>query len=235
MGGTLRTKREKRAEEGKACFPQPLRVPLNSPDGKGAVEHSLDDSIVTPLDGEQIRAGTVHRLMVGAVEKSGFSGKKLKEGGNCLDGMEPVSAIHLAVSGNILGQRAAKINIEQLHPPADAKDGLPGGKKAVNQFQLCVIPLRLQISRSGILLPVPPGLNVPAAGEQQRAAILRGVCGDRGACAVHCAVIVGKTLGITREINAIHSALLAVRSPYFMENEGRRFPLANREILWHNI
>ena len=149
--------------------------------------------------------------------------------------MEPVSAAELTVAGNVLGQCAAKINIEQLHPPADAKDGLPGGKKAVDQLQFCVIPLRLQVPGGGILLPVPPGLDVPAAGKQQRAAVVGGFGGDRGTYTAQCAVVIGKTLGVAREINAFHGVLLAVRSPYFMENGGGRFPLANRGILWHNI
>ena len=71
-------KGEKSPQETISCLSQPLRVPLDGPDRKAAVVHSLDDAILGPLDGKQTCTGMIHRLMMGAVEEGGFSTKGLK-------------------------------------------------------------------------------------------------------------------------------------------------------------
>ena len=204
-GGGFRALVQKTAEEVMPRISQPLRMPLDGPDGKRAVDHSLDDAVICPLDGQKLRGGVIHRLVVGAVDKLQ---RGRKGGRDAFQAVKPVGAAYLAVVRDILNQCAAKIDIEQLHPPADPQDGFPGGKKPLDQLQFFLISLRLQVAGGGVFLSVPPGFDVPATGEQKRAAILRGVCGDRGACAAKCAVVVGKAAGIAGKINAFHGSLL---------------------------
>ena len=53
-----------------------------------------------------------------------------------MDNVQMVAAAHLGVAQNVLVQRAAEIDVEELQAAADADDGLSRAQKFVNKSKL---------------------------------------------------------------------------------------------------
>ena len=59
--------------------------------------------------------------------------------------MQPVNAVNLTVALDVLTQRAAKIDVEDLQPAADADDRLSLAQEVVNQRELTRVACFVEI------------------------------------------------------------------------------------------
>ena len=113
----------------------------------------------------------------------------------------------------VLDQAAPEKDIDQLHPPADAKDRSAGGEKRAKEGKLR--PVQLPVDRQGALIRLsePGGVNISAAGQQESAEggqIRRmEVCFKGGMADGKCAFVVGCMFRDTGDEN-LHGRLLRV-------------------------
>ena len=90
-----------------------------------------------------------------------------------VDGMQPVNAVNLPVALDVLTQRAAKIDVEDLQPAADADDYLSRAQEVVNQRELTRVACFVEIFRAVQRLTVKARVHVAPAGQQQNVRVLR--------------------------------------------------------------
>ena len=74
--------------------------------------------------------------MVCTVDRAARSVQLAQKARHGVDGMQPVNAVNLTVALDVLTQRAAKIDVEDLQPAADADDRLSRAQEVVNQREL---------------------------------------------------------------------------------------------------
>ena len=118
-------------------------------------------------------------------------------------GMKTIPILALTVAGDILQQRAAKPNIDQLHSTANAEDFLPRPVELIQKQQLSPIPLRLDPKGCRILRAVKLRLHISAAGEKQHFR-LRGIFCDHTATAHNRVAIIQASIRSTRNIYTLH-------------------------------
>ena len=169
---------QKRPEESVSVYrlwpgppaPQALWMPLDRPHRQRPVEQCLDCAVRCPLDRLQPGPQPVRRLVVGAVDHGVLPIQHSQRRRRCPDRMQPVPSICLAVPRNVLEQRAAKEYVHCLKSPADPQHRPPQYREGLQQRQFLPVPCRVQAPGGRVLLPVPPGLQVPASRQQQRGA-----------------------------------------------------------------
>ena len=158
-------------------------MPLYGKNGKRIVADCLDRPVVCPLYGTQARAKPVNRLMVRAVDKTASAVERAEKRVIRVCAVHLINAMLLGVSGDVLMQRAAEIDVEELEPAADAENRPALGGKGSGQRELGGVPHLINAVCAAACLPVMPRVNITAAGQQQtvapcRIASVKG-CADR--------------------------------------------------------
>jgi hypothetical protein len=132
-----------------------FRVPLHAEHevvGLGS-DDGLDDAIRRPGDGAQVAAEFVNCLVMVTVDArcdaSGQLGQQavpvnLNAMGNPAKGAA-LLVLHdvFNLGGQVLKQRPATVDVEQLHPVADGKDGKPSGIGKAQQLKVGFVPFRV--------------------------------------------------------------------------------------------
>ena len=111
-------------------------------------------------------------LMVGAVDREARTVQRTQQSRCGMDNVQMVAAAHLGVAQNVLVQRAAEIDVEELQAAADADDGLSRAQKFVNERKLAFVTRFIDICRAVDLLAIKARVNVAPAGEQQKVCVL---------------------------------------------------------------
>ena len=120
----------------------------------------------------------IHRLMVKAVGQQFFlpliDFRQTAAGNEVHLVAEGMAAILLLMGragkggGDILMQRSAQDDIQNLHSAANGQDGHLAGKSLLNEGELHVIPVRIDAAALGRgLLAIAPGIHIHAAGEDK--------------------------------------------------------------------
>ena len=112
-------------------------------------------------------------LMVGAVDREARAVQRTQQSRCGVDGMQPINAVNLTVALDVLTQRAAKIDVEDLQPAADADDYLSRAQEVVNQRELTRVACFVEIFRAVQCLTVKARVHVAPAGQQQNVRVLR--------------------------------------------------------------
>ena len=111
-------------------------------------------------------------LMVGAVDREARAVQRTQQSRCGMDNVQMVAAAHLGMAQNVLVQRAAEIDVEELQAAADADDGLSRAQKFVNKSKLTPVTRCVDIGRAVDLLAIKARVNVAPAGEQQKVCVL---------------------------------------------------------------
>ena len=106
-------------------------------------------------------------LMVGAVDREARAVQRTQQSRCGMDNVQMVAAAHLGVAQNVLVQRAAERDVEELQAAADADDGLSLTQKFVNKSKLAPVTRFIDISRAVDLLAIKARVNVAPAGQQK--------------------------------------------------------------------
>ena len=124
-------------------------------------------------------------LMVGAVDREARAVQRTQQSRCGVDGMQPINAVNLTVALDVLTQRAAKIDVEDLQPAADADDGLSLTKKFVNERKLAFVTRFINVRRVAERATVKARMNVAPAGQQKEIRLpgrFRASCADEREC-----------------------------------------------------
>ena len=119
----------------------------------------------------------VDGLMVGEVDREARAVQRTQQSRCGMDNVQMVAAAHLGVAQNVLVQRAAEIDVEELQAAADADDGLSRAQKFVNKRKLTPVTR----GRAGDLLSIKARVNVAPAGQQKEIRLpgrFRASCAD---------------------------------------------------------
>ena len=103
-------------------------------------------------------------LVVRAVDREARAVQRTQQSRCGMDNVQMVAAAHLGVAQNVLVQRAAEIDVEELQAAADADDGLSRAQKFVNERKLAFVTRFIDISRAVDLLAIKARVNVAPAG-----------------------------------------------------------------------
>ena len=103
-------------------------------------------------------------LMVGAVDREARAVQRTQQSRCGMDNVQMVAAAHLGVAQNVLVQRAAEIDVEELQAAADADDGLSRAQKFVNKRKLTPVTRFIDIGRAVDLLSIKARVNVAPPG-----------------------------------------------------------------------
>ena len=106
-------------------------------------------------------------LMVGAVDREARAVQRTQQSRCGMDNVQMVAAAHLGVAQNVLVQRAAEIDVEELQAAADADDGLPRAQKFVNKRKLTPVTRFINVRRTADRAAVKARVNVAPAGQQK--------------------------------------------------------------------
>lgn len=156
-----------------------LRMPLDGDDGQRDVHDALDHAVRRAADCGKAAAEPVDRLMMRGID--GRAGTvQLKEE---VAAVQPavVDAVHLValfplVQGggvDVLADRAAQMNVDELKPFADPEHGLFLRHKKGEGLKLQDIQLGVDAARAVILLSEKDRRDVAAAGQQQMRGAVR--------------------------------------------------------------
>lgn len=111
-------------------------------------------------------------LMMGAVDRADRSVEAVQKGtGEALDWMMPVSVL-VPVNGTgrkVLNDSSAKIYIDDLNAPTDAKDWFVGFYKGVKKGELSLVQMGVNGLGAAIFLTEPGGMDIASAGQEQSA------------------------------------------------------------------
>ena len=124
-------------------------------------------------------------LMVRAVDREARAVQRTQKARRGMDNVQMVAAAHLGVAQNVLVQRAAEIDVEELQAAADADDGLSLTQKFVNKRKLTPVTRCVDICRAVDLLTIKARMNVAPAGQQKEIRLpgrFRASCADEREC-----------------------------------------------------
>ena len=119
-------------------------------------------------------------LMMRAVDREACAIQLAQKAGQGIDRVEAVGAVDPAMACDMLAQRAAEIDVEDLQPAANADDLTPGAKKIVDERKLARVAPLVDICRAVDRLTVKARVHITPAGKQQSVRALRR-SGERGA------------------------------------------------------
>ena len=111
-------------------------------------------------------------LVVRAVDREARAVQRTQQSRCGMDNVQMVAAAHLGVAQNVLVQRAAEIDVEELQAAADADDGLSRAQKFVNERKLAFVTRFINVRRAAERATVKARMNVAPAGEQQKVCVL---------------------------------------------------------------
>ena len=106
-------------------------------------------------------------LVVRAVDREARAVQRTQQSRCGMDNVQMVAAAHLGVAQNVMVQRAAEIDVEELQAAADADNGLSRAQKFVNERKLAFVTRFIDISRAVDLLAIKARVNVAPAGQQK--------------------------------------------------------------------
>ena len=117
-------------------------MPLHGKNRQIFVSDGLDRAVIRAGKNFKSRAQRIHRLMVRTVDDKSRAVQRAQEAAFGADRVQAVMSVDLAVAFDMLAQRAAEIDVEDLQPAANADDLTPGAKKIVDERKLArVAPL----------------------------------------------------------------------------------------------
>ena len=160
---------------------QTLRVPLHGKDGQRLMRDRLDRAVGSAGEDLQPLTQGFDGLMVGAVDREARAVQRTQQSRCGMDNVQTVAAAHLGVAQNVLVQRAAEIDVEELQAAADADDGLSRAQKFINERKLAFVTRFINVRRAAERATVKARMNVAPAGEQQKVCVLgrfRASCAD---------------------------------------------------------
>ena len=137
------------------------------------MDKALVDAVVADAQGDKSRAELTCGLMVCTVDRAARAVQLAQKARRGVDGMQPVNAVNLTVALDVLTQRAAKIDVEDLQSAADADDRLSRAQEVVNQRELTRVACFVEIFRAVQRLTVKARVHVAPAGQQQNVRVLR--------------------------------------------------------------
>ena len=111
-------------------------------------------------------------LVVRAVDREARAVQRTQQSWCGMDNVQMVAAAHLGVAQNVLVQRAAEIDVEELQAAADTDDGLSRAQKFVNERKLTPVTRFINVRRAAERATVKARMNVAPAGEQQKVCVL---------------------------------------------------------------
>ena len=111
-------------------------------------------------------------LMVGAVDREARTVQRTQQSRCGMDNVQMVAAAYLGVAQNVLVQRAAEIDVEELQAAADADDGLSRAQKFINERKLAFVTRFINVRRAAERATVKARVNVAPAREQQKVCVL---------------------------------------------------------------
>lgn len=120
-------------------------------------------------------------LMVGAVDRKARAVQRTQQPRRSMNDVQTVAAAHLGVAQNVLVQRAAEIDVEELQAAADADDGLSLTQKFVNERKLTFVTCCVNVRRAAERATVKARVDVAPAGQQQEIRLpgrFRASCAD---------------------------------------------------------
>ena len=154
-------------------------MPLHGKNRQIFVSDGLDRAVIRAGKNFKSRAQRIHRLMVRTVDDKSRAVQRAQEAAFGADRVQAVMSVDLAVAFDMLAQRAAEIDVEDLQPAANADDLTPGAKKIVDERKLARVAPLVDICRAVDRLTVKAGVHITPAGKQQSVRALRHF-GERG-------------------------------------------------------
>ena len=142
-------------------------MPLHGKNRQIFVSDGLDRAVIRAGKNFKSRAQRIHRLMVRTVDDKSRAVQRAQEAAFGADRVQAVMSVDLAVAFDMLAQRAAEIDVEELQAAADADDGLSRAQKFVNERKLAFVTRFIDISRAVDLLAIKARVNVAPAGQQK--------------------------------------------------------------------
>ena len=112
-------------------------------------------------------------LMMRAVDREACAIQLAQKAGQGIDRVEAVGAVDPAMACDMLAQRAAEIDVEDLQPAANADDLTSGAKKIVDERKLARVAPLVDICRAVDRLTVKARMHITPAGQQQNVRALR--------------------------------------------------------------
>ena len=112
-------------------------------------------------------------LMMRAVDRAARAIQRAQKTRRGVDFVQPVAAIDLAVPLDVLAQRAAEVDVEDLQPAADTDDLLSRAQEVADQHELARVARFIEAFRAVQRLTVRARVHVAPAGQQQNVRILR--------------------------------------------------------------
>ena len=160
---------------------QTLRVPLDSKDRKRLMRDRLDRAVGSTGEDLQPISQGFDSLMVRAVDCEARAVQRAQQARRGMNDVQTIAAAHLGVAPNVLVQRAAERDVEELQAAADADDGLSRAQKFVNKRKLTPVTRCVDIGRAVDLLAIKARVNVAPAGQQKEIRLpgrFRASCAD---------------------------------------------------------
>ncbi len=145
---------------------------MNAENASVFMFHSLYHPIFGCLCDGKTCSNPATALMVGAVDQAGVQIliEMGEEGARCIayrmDLILAVKAV-LICSLQVLDQSSAKIDIDDLHSSADAKNRFPGEDKGMEKRKLDTVQFPVRGIGALVFLSEPDRMDVTTAGKQQ--------------------------------------------------------------------
>ena len=133
----------------------------------------LDRAVIRAGKNFKSRAQRIHRLMVRTVDDKSRAVQRAQEAAFGADRVQAVMSVDLAVAFDMLAQRAAEIDVEDLQPAANADDLTSGAKKIVDERKLARVAPLVDICRAVDRLTAKARMHITPAGQQQNVRALR--------------------------------------------------------------
>ena len=111
-------------------------------------------------------------LMVRTVDDKSRAVQRAQEAAFGADRVQAVMSVDLAVAFDMLAQRAAEIDVEELQAAADADDGLSRAQKFINERKLAFVTRFINVRRAAERATVKARMNVAPAGQQEKICVL---------------------------------------------------------------
>ena len=127
---------------------------------------SLDRAVVRAGEDLKPRPQPPDSLMMRAVDRAARAVQLAQKPRRGVDRMQPVDAVNLAVPIDMLAQRAAEIDIEDLQPAADADDRFSRAQEVIDQRKLARVARFVKTFRAVQRLTVKARVHVAPAGQQ---------------------------------------------------------------------
>ena len=114
-------------------------MPLHGKNRQIFVSDGLDRAVIRAGKNFKSRAQRIHRLMVRTVDDKSRAVQRAQEAAFGADRVQAVMSVDLAVVFDMLAQRAAEIDVEDLQPAADAEDRSSHAQKIVDERQFMLV------------------------------------------------------------------------------------------------